>query len=98
MARVTAMTPSTNNQGIEDVLCSRTRMKVLKILLGSQLTPSELAEEVGACYANVVRHLEVLEAQGILLHVKFGKRMRYYKFNETSAKAIAVRRLIESFE
>ena len=39
-----------------------------------------------------------LEAEGLIEHVKFGKRTRYYKFNETSPKAIAVRNLIEIFE
>ena len=47
---------------------------------------------------NEDKHLEVLEAQDILLHVKFGKRTRYYKFNEISPKAIAVHNLIEIFE
>jgi len=70
----------------------------LKILLGSQLTPSDVAEKVGVCYANAVKHLETLEAEGLIDHVRFGKRIRYYKFNETSPKAIAVRNLIETFE
>jgi len=86
------------HESIEDVLCSKTRLKVLKILLSSQLTPSDIAERVGVCYANAVKHLETLEAEGLIEHIMFGKRIRFYKFNETSPKAIAVRNLIEIFE
>jgi predicted transcriptional regulator len=87
-----------NRRGIEDVLCSKTRLKILKILIGSQLTPSDIAERVGVCYANAAKHLETLEAEGLIEHVMFGKRIRYYKFSEASPKAIALRNLIEIFE
>ena len=86
--------------GIEDVLCSKTRMKILKIFassISSQLTPSEIAKSVGVNYANARKHLEVLEAEGIVQHANFGKRTRYYRFSETSARAIAVRDLITTF-
>jgi predicted transcriptional regulator len=86
-----------SHECIEDVLCSKTRLKILKILMDSQLTPSDIAERVGVCYANAAKHLETLEAEGLIEHVKFGKRTRYYKFNEISPKAIAVRNLIETF-
>ena len=89
---------ASRHEGIEDVLCSKTRLKILKVLLGSQLTPSDIAERVGVCYANAFKHLEILEAEGLIEHVRFGKRTRYYKFNEASSKAIAVRNLIEIFE
>ena len=94
------MTPSTNtnHKTIEDALCSKTTLKILKLLIGSQLTPSEIAERVGVCYANATKHLEILEAEGLIEHIMFGKRIRYYKFSEASRKAIAVRNLIETFE
>ena len=88
----------TGYEGIEDVLCSKTRLKILKILIGSQSTPSDIAKRIGVCYANAVKHIEILEAEGLIEHVRFGKRTRYYKFNETSSKAIAVRNVIEIFE
>ncbi len=47
---------------------------------------------------SVIKHLETLEAAGLIEHVMFGKRIRFYKFNETSSKAITVRNLIEIFE
>jgi len=83
---------------IEDVLCSKTRLKILKILIGSQLTPSEIAKAVGVSYLNAAAHLEVLEAEGIIGHVMFGKRTRFFKYNELSPRAIAVQVLIEAFK
>jgi predicted transcriptional regulator len=91
------MTP-TPSKHIEDVLSSRTRLKILKILIDSQLTPSEVARTVGVSSVKTREHLQALEAESILTHVTFGKRIRYYKFNETSPKAKAVRSLIETFK
>jgi hypothetical protein len=42
--------------------------------------------------------MDALEAESILTHLTFGKRIRYYKFNEASPKAKAVRDLIEAFK
>lgn len=82
------------------MLCSKTRMKILKVLvssINSQLTPSEIAKSVGVNYVNAAKHLEVLEAEGIVQRINFGKRTRYYKFNETSSKANAIHDLIKTF-
>jgi predicted transcriptional regulator len=56
----------------EDVLCSKTRLKILKLLVDSQLTPSEIARAVGVNYVITEQHLEILESEGILAHAKFG--------------------------
>jgi predicted transcriptional regulator len=83
---------------IEDVLCSKTRLKILKLLLDSEsLNVSEIARQVGVNYAKTLGHLNVLEAEGILEHVMFGRRIRFYKFNQGSLKAKAIRDLIEAF-
>jgi predicted transcriptional regulator len=89
------MTP-TPQRNIEDVLCSKTRLKILKLLMDSQLTPSEIARAVGVNYVIAEQHLEILEAEGILTHAKFGKRIRYYKYNEIP-QARAVQNLIHTF-
>jgi len=88
---------SASHEGIEDVLCSKTRLKILKLLIGSQLTPSEIANAVGISYLNAAAHLEALEAEGVLEHVMFGKRIRFFKYNELSPRAEAVQALIEVF-
>lgn len=64
--------------------------------MGSQLTPSEIARAVGVNYVITEQHLEILESEGILIHVKFGKRIRYYKYSEIP-KARAVQNLIHTF-
>jgi hypothetical protein len=45
------MTPSPQ-RNIEDVLCLNARAKILKVLMDSQLTPSEIAQPVGTNYVS----------------------------------------------
>lgn len=83
---------------IEDVLCSKTRMKILNVLMHSyQLNVSEIARRVGANYTWTGKHLKILEDEGILTYRMFGSRICLYKFNELSPKAKAVQKLIEAF-
>jgi predicted transcriptional regulator len=89
------MTP-TPQRNIEDVLCSKTRLKILKALIDSKQTPSEIAKTVGVNFVKANECLHILETDGIPTHAKFGKRIRYYKYNETP-KARAVQNLIEIF-
>jgi predicted ArsR family transcriptional regulator len=62
------------------------------------LTPSQIAKSVGVNYQKALGHLEVLEAKGILTSVKFGVRIRFYKYSDVSPIAHAVRSLIEAFK
>lgn len=83
---------------IEKVLCSKTRLKILKILMHSDLlNVSELARQVGVSYVKTSEHLKVLEDEDILTHIMFGKKTRLYKFNELSPKAKAARNLMKAF-
>jgi DNA-binding transcriptional ArsR family regulator len=82
---------------IEDVFCSRTRLKVLKVLMESELlTVSEIARRTAVNYVSARTHLETLENGNILTHLMFGKRIRYYKFKD-SPIAKAVKDLIEAY-
>jgi predicted transcriptional regulator len=94
------LSPSTTIQRktLEDILCSKTVWKILKLLVDSQLTPSQVAKSVGVNYQTAIGHLEVLESEGILTSFKFGRRVRFYKYNEISLVASAVRHLIETFK
>lgn len=86
------------SEPLEDTLCSRVRLRILKLLMESQtLTSAQIAEKVQVNYVVTRAHLEALEKGDILAHVNFGKRIRYYRFRE-SAKANAVRRLIEAWQ
>lgn len=83
---------------VENVLCSKTRLKILKVLLNSKPpNVTQIAKQAGVNYAKALEHLKFLENEGILTHTMFGKRIRFYKFNELSPKAKAVRNLMEAF-
>ena len=93
--RVTTMTPPLN---IEDVLCSRVRLRILKLLADSdRFTVSDIAAKTGVNYASAKAHLETLEGEDVLSHVMFGKRIRYYKL-KGSARATAVKAFREAFQ
>ena len=83
---------------LEDVLSSKSRMKILKLIykLG-QLNVSDVARRLKLNYASTSNHLKVLESEGILQKLTYG-RVRMYRFNEGSAKAKAVVGLIEAWE
>jgi DNA-binding transcriptional ArsR family regulator len=79
------------------VLCSKTRLKVVKVLAESEmLTISEIAKIAAVNYVVTRAHLETLENGNILTHLMFGKRIRYYKFKD-SLVAKAVKDLIEAY-
>ena len=88
------MTPPHSN--IEDVLCSRVRLRILKLLAESNmLNVSDIAAKTGVNYASAKAHLEALEGEDVLSHVMFGKRVRYYRFGD-SARAEAVQEFLEA--
>jgi predicted transcriptional regulator len=83
---------------VEDVFCSRLRVKILRLLAQmSELNVSDVARRLGVNYNATSKHLTVLEDEGILQHKVFG-RIRLYRFNEKSPKAKAVQNLIEVWE
>lgn len=83
---------------IENVFCSKLRMKILKVLAKvGELNVSEIAHRLKVNYAATNGHLKVLEDEGILLHKMFG-RIRLYRINEQSPRARAVYNLIETWE
>jgi DNA-binding transcriptional ArsR family regulator len=83
---------------LEDVFSSKSRMKILKLIynLGS-LNVSDIARQIGANFTATSEHLKVLESEGILKDLTYG-RVRMYRFDENSAKAKAVQNLIEEWE
>ncbi len=83
---------------VDVVFSSKPRMKILKLIarLGT-LNVSDIARRVNLNYTATKRHLELLEAEGVLQQRTYG-RVRMYRFNETSPKAKAVLNLIEAWE
>lgn len=83
---------------VEDVFCSRLRMKILRILVQvGELNGSEIARRLSVNYGTTSKHLKALENEGILVHKAFG-RIRLYRLNERSPRAKAVQTLIEMWE
>ena len=83
---------------VEEVFSSKPRMKILKLVarLGA-LNVSDIARRINLNYSTTNQHLKLLEAEGILQQQVYG-RIRIYKFNNASAKAVAVQNLIETWE
>ena len=83
---------------VEDVLSSRLRMRILKILgqIG-ELNVSDIARRLGVNFTTTSGHLRVLENEGLLLHKSYG-RIRLYRLNDKSAKAVAVGNLMDVWE
>jgi DNA-binding transcriptional ArsR family regulator len=73
-------------------------MKILKLVakLG-ELNVSDVARRLGLNFSATSRHLQVLEAEGILQERTYG-RIRMYRFNQASRKAKAVQDLIDVWE
>jgi len=81
---------------IEDVFCSKTRMKILKLLYKiGQLNTSDLAHKLGTNYETTLRHLALLESEGVIKQRLSGKT-RFFRFTNTM-KARAILKLIEDW-
>ena len=83
---------------LEEVFSSKPRMKILRLLgrLGA-LNVSDIAKRIGLNYSATNEHLKLLESEGVLVQRTYG-RIRMYRFSESSAKAKAVQKLIETWE
>jgi predicted transcriptional regulator len=82
---------------LEDVFCSKTRMKILKLLFRfGQLNTSETANRIGADYKTALKNLQLLEKEGLVQH-RLSGRIRYFRFT-TSIRARATRELLEAWE
>jgi len=83
---------------IEQVLGSKLRVKILKILAQvGELNVSEIARRLGANYSSANKHLKILEDEEIVRHKEFG-RIRLYRLDERSPKARALQKLMEVWE
>ena len=83
---------------LEEVFSSKPRMKILRLIarLGA-LNVSDIARRINLNYSTTNQHLKLLEAEGILEQRVYG-RIRMYRFNKSTSKAIAVQKLIETWE
>ena len=83
---------------IEEVFSSKLRMKILVLIYNlGQLNVSDIARRLNTNFSSASVHLKVLEDEGILRGLVYG-RVRMYRFNEGSAKSKAVQNLIETWQ
>jgi DNA-binding transcriptional ArsR family regulator len=83
------------NMAIEEVLSSKGRVRILKILSDiGELNISEIARRAGLNYTTTNEHLIVLERSGLILHKRFG-RIRIFRFNESNPRAEMIRKLVD---
>ncbi len=81
----------------EDVFCSKTRMKILKLLLTyGQLNTSTIARRLKANYETAMRHLTLLQKED-LVEQRLSGRTRFFRLTNT-LKGEAVRKLLEEWE
>ena len=81
---------------LEDVFCSKTRMRILKLLFTlGQLNTSQISYKLGANCATTLSHLTFLKREGIVTERLSGKT-RFFRFTKT-LKAQAMMKLLEEW-
>jgi len=83
---------------VEDVLSSRGRIRLLKILCEKgELNISELAKRAELNHTTAVSHLKSLEKAGLVEEKRFG-RIRIFRINEDDPRVKALKNLFKVFE
>lgn len=83
---------------IEEVFSSKLRVRILKVILQvGELNVSDIARRLGVNYTSTIKHLDILEREGIIQHKRFG-RIRIYRLSPNSPKAKVVQSLFETWQ
>ena len=81
---------------LEDVFCSKLRMKILKLLYKlRQMKTLDFQKRLGASYTITMQHLTLLEKEGVVTQ-RLSGRIRFFRFANT-LKAQAVQKLLEEW-
>jgi DNA-binding transcriptional ArsR family regulator len=81
---------------LEDVFCSKLRMKILKLLYNlRQMKTADFQKRLGASYTATMQHLTLLEKEGVITQ-RLSGRTRFFRFANT-LKAQAVQKLLEEW-
>jgi len=87
---------STTN--LEDILSSKGRVRILKILVGiGELNISEIARRAALNYTTTNQHLNALVEAGLIQEKNFGK-IRIFRFREENQRAQAIKQLVNFWE
>jgi DNA-binding transcriptional ArsR family regulator len=83
---------------IEDLLGSRARVKILKILAKfDELTISLIIKKTKLNYTCVLKHLNFLKLHNLIQEKKFG-RIKIFRYKSENMKARSLRNFIEIWE
>ena len=83
---------------LEDILCSRRKLKILKMLMKlGQLNVSQIAFRLKHNYVVTYKDLKTLESVDII-EQRVSGRTRYYRLKQFSAKSKAVQEFLEIWE
>jgi DNA-binding transcriptional ArsR family regulator len=83
---------------IEEVLSSKGKIKILKILTHfDELNISEIVRRAQLNHATVTQHLDYFKAIGIVEEKAFG-RIKIFRLSPDDAKVKVIRDLVESWE
>jgi predicted transcriptional regulator len=83
---------------LEDILSSKGRVRILKILVGvGELNISEIARRAALNYTTTNQHLNALVKAGLIQEKDFGK-IRIFRFKEENQRAQAIKQLVNFWE
>jgi len=83
---------------LEDILSSKGRVRILKILVGvGELNISEIARRAALNYTTTNQHLNALVEAGLIQEKDFGK-IRIFRFREENQRAQAIKQLVNFWE
>lgn len=87
-----------NKIKFEDLLGSRARVKILKVLAqNEELTISLIINKARLNYTNAVKHLEYLKEAGLIQEKKFG-RIKIFRYNIENKIAKSLKEFIDILE
>ena len=83
---------------IEELLGSKTRVKILKTLAkNEELTISLIINQTRSNYSNVMKHLNHLKNLDLIQEKKFG-RIKIYRYKIENIKARSLKKFIDIWE
>ena len=87
-----------NKKSIEDLLGSRARIKILKLLAQEQeLSISQIIRETNLNHTNVKKNLDILKSSNLVQEKIFG-RIKIYRYKFENIKAKSLKTFIDLWE
>ena len=87
-----------NGYTIEELLGSKARIRILKILaIHNELSITSIINRARLNHSNVLKHLNYLKTVDLIQEKKFG-RIRIYRYKTENIKARSLKKFIEIWE